>query len=305
MQPAYIISAYKRPDLLIRLVNSLRGNKIAIHVDRKSKIFDIVNAEIGSIPDVTFLPRHVCYWGLFGHVKASLEGISWFRQTSCDYAILLTGQCYPVKPQHEIAKDLNDLKGRSIIEMSSFPRAEWLQDDGGYNRLDRFYFNAENQSGNRFNPLNRLNFRVGSHGRLRRIKIWTRKPPLNLHPYGGSGYWCLSRNCIDYVLNFINSNPEVVRFFSTTFVPDEMFFQTILANSSCKAELINSTIHYTDWSNGGANPAVLSTDMIQTAVASGAWFARKFEDVNVLDAIDELREKGNKTFPNSPWREKI
>lgn len=46
-----------------------------------------------------------------------------------------------------------------------------------------------------------------------------------------------------------------------------------------------------DWSVRKANPAVLDESDIPAAIASGAWFARKFEDVEVLDKIDILREK--------------
>lgn len=305
MKPAYIVSAYKRPDLLIRLVRLLEGHPVAIHVDRKSDIFEEVQAALGSLPNITLLPRHVCHWGLFGHVRASLEGMKWFLGTSCDYAILLTGQCYPLKPQSEIERDLEDLGGRSVINFAAFPKAEWQIDAGGYRRLDQFYFRARAKRGDsRYLRLNRFYLRIGSEVRFLRIKLWTRKPPLGLRPYGGSGYWCLSRNCVQYVIAFVRAHPEVKRFFSTTFVPDEMFFHTILANSPHRAELIDSAIHYIDWSGAGANPAVITAGSLPAAMASGAWFSRKFEDPAVLDLVDDLRMHNDQSFPTSPWRKK-
>ena len=92
----------------------LRPNPVAIHVDRKSGILPELTRVFEGCPEVTFLPRHVCHWGLFGHVAASLEGLKWFLGTPCDYAILLTGQCYPLKSQGEIARDLANLQGRSV-----------------------------------------------------------------------------------------------------------------------------------------------------------------------------------------------
>jgi hypothetical protein len=96
---------------------------------------------------------------------------------------------------------------------------------------------------------------------------------------------------VEYVLSYLNAHPEVQRFFSTTFIPDEMFFQTILANSPFKKDLINSTIHYTDWSKKRSHPAILGVAQVPAAIASGAWFGRKFEDIDALDHIDHLRKK--------------
>ncbi len=285
MKAGYIISAYKRPDLLIRLVRVLDTSPIAIHVDRKSDIFDQVQAALASQANVTFLPRHDCHWGLFGHVKASLEGMTWFQRTPCDYAVLLTAQCYPVKTLREIGQDLGDLDGRSVIEHAAFPKAEWLEHErGGYRRLDHFFFRHPK--------------RVAP----REITLWKRKPPYGLHPYGGAGYWCLSRSCVDHVLSYVRRYPRVKRFFSTTFIPDETFFHTILANSHLRDTLIDSSVHYTIWSPGIGSPAVLTPDMVPAAMASGAWFARKFDDHATLDLVDDLREGASTAAVESPWR---
>ncbi len=283
MKPAYIISAYKRPDLLFRLVTVLGGAPVAIHIDRKSGIFGRVRDRLGGTSNITLLRRHVCHWGSFGHVRASLEGMAWFLTTDADYAILLTGQCYPLKSQAQIKLDLRDLDGRSILENAAFPKPEWQGwNQGGFRRIDRFYF------------------RFGSAPYA--LKLWPRRLPAGLRPYGGSGYWCLSRDAVAYVLSFIRAHPQVTRFFSTTLIPDEMFFQTILANSPLKDGLISALIHFTDWSAGGGSPAILDQDMLPLAMASGAWFARKFTDLKVLDFADYLRRHPPSSPPPSPWR---
>jgi hypothetical protein len=283
MRPAFIISAYQRPDLLARLAEALRPHPVAIHIDKKSAIGPDVERRLGARPDVAFLPRHICHWGLFGHVEASLEGLKWFLGTSCDYAILLTGQCYPLKSMSDIIQDLADLDGRSIVNHTAFPRPEWLQhDEGGYRRLESFYVKL---------PLLRT---------PKRIRLWDRHVPGGLHPYGGSSYWCMSRACADHVVRTVHRNPELVRFFRRTLIPDEMFFQTVLANSTHRDELIDAPIHYFEFSSGGRNPAILRDKSLAAAMASGAWFARKFDDPAVLDRVDRLREGGNPA--PAPWR---
>jgi hypothetical protein len=283
MQPAFIISAYQRPDLLARLVETLRPYPVAIHIDKKSDIGPDVQRRLGSRPGVTYLPRHICHWGLFGHVEASLEGLKWFLGTSCDYAILLTGQCYPLKRMTDIVGELTDLEGRSILEHAAFPKPEWLRhDEGGYRRLRSFYVKL---------PLRQA---------PKSIKLWDRRVPGGLHPYGGSSYWCLSRACAGAVMRRVEHDPGLLRFFRRTLIPDEMFFQTVLANSPRRDELIDARIHYLDFSAGGSNPAIIREEALAAAMASGAWFARKFEDQAVLDRVDTLRDAGNPA--PAPWR---
>lgn len=269
MQIAYIISSHRRPDLLFRLVDALAGAPIAIHVDRKSSIGPEVDARAKAYRNVTILPSYVCHWGLFGHVEASLEGLNWFAGTQAEHAVLLTGQCYPIKPLPVIEAAISGLGGNSVIEIAAFPKAEWLAgDDGGYKRIDRFWIKWPRQV------------------RPEPFKLWRRQLPYGLHPYGGGSYWCLSRQAVEYVVQFIAGHPRFVDYCRTVFVPDEMFFQTILGNSPLRDRLVNSLIHYTDWSKGGASPAVLGAAELPAVLASDYWFARKFDDTAVLDAID-------------------
>src|SRR5436309_12555986 len=79
MHLAYIISAYKYPEQLIRLIHRLNtgATSFFVHVDKKTddqiyrEIFDAFSDQI----NVRFVKRHRCDWGGFGHVAASLEGI--------------------------------------------------------------------------------------------------------------------------------------------------------------------------------------------------------------------------------------
>jgi hypothetical protein len=59
-----------------------------------------------------------------------------------------------------------------------------------------------------------------------------------------------------YILDFVESHPKYVRYFQNTFIPEEMFFHTILGNSIYKDKLQGNLL-FTDWSNGGAHPAVI------------------------------------------------
>jgi hypothetical protein len=293
MRIAYIISAYKLPDLLIRIVERLQSGDATflIHIDKKTPaaIFEVMRRGLKDYSNVYFLKRHNCYWGDFSHVEATLKGIHQVlkRQVSFDYAILLTGQDYPIKTNDEIASILNSAEGKSYIEWSSLPCTGWK--NGGTDRFEYWYlsfgrkrwvFPMEPWGGKlRFVP-EIVNAVIP---RLRRFLP-------GLKPFGGSGYWCLSNKAVHYIAEYLNHNPQYARFFKTCFVPDEMFFQTLLCNSHLRDEIINDNMRYIDWSAMGKHPKVIIKDDFSQLRSSSKLFARKFDtsiDSQILDMIDQ------------------
>ena len=125
---AYVISAYTLPAQLVRLVRRLAtpGVTFAVHVDRKTRrsVVDEMVAGTREL-DVTFLPRHVSHWGGFGHVRTSLKGIDHLYRTGVefDYAVLLTGQDYPLRAAASIAERLGGSGGASFMNWWPLPYA--------------------------------------------------------------------------------------------------------------------------------------------------------------------------------------
>jgi hypothetical protein len=267
-RPAYVILCHKRPDLLARLVGALGPAPVAVHVDRKVEI-EPFRAALKSRRDVAFLPRHVCHWGLFGHVAASLDGLRWFLSTDATHAALLTVQCYPLVSQERVREHLGALRERSQMRMVPFPIESWGP-TGGYIRIDRHYFHA-------------------GGSKPRSIRLLPRDMPHDLHPHGGQSYWCLSRKHAAYVLDYLAQRPRVPGFYRTTLVPDEMMFQTIMANSPFASEVVQEAFNYSAFLPGRPNPNILrSAADIAGARATGALFARKFEIHEALDQVDAL-----------------
>ena len=119
-----------------------------------------------------------------------------------------------------------------------------------------------------------------------------RKLPNKFLLYGGSQWWTLSSDCIEWVVNFIKDNPRLVNYFRYTFIPDELFFHTIIMNSPFKDSVMNENLRYIDFSRGNPNPpAVLhSEDFDDLPNDSNMLFARKFDiqrDSKILDLIDQ------------------
>jgi Core-2/I-Branching enzyme len=280
MELAYIVSAYKLPEQLTRLVTRLSTprSSFLIHVDRKTEqaTYRRIVDSLSPLPNVQFLERHRCDYGGFGHVKATIKGIhELFRQRlPFDYVILLTGQDYPIKSNRQIADFFSGHDGRSFMEYFALPSEEWQH--GGMDRIQSWHFRMRGRY---------LVFPPDSGFCIRR------RFPLGLQPFGGSAYWCLSRECAEYIHLFLRSTPSYIRFFKYVNVPEEMFFQTIVLNSPLKGRVVNDDLRYLDWRNPAiaGGPAVLSKQDFGEIMTSHDLFARKFDmthDAEILDMID-------------------
>lgn len=301
MKLAYIISAYKLPEMLVRLIERLDSPRalFLVHVDRKSgpEVFERMRAPLAGRENVVFLPRHVCHWGDFGHVKASLKGIRHLIEQGIDfrYAILLTGQDYPIKPVTEIERFFLESNDREFIVLLPMPRDDW-EGRGGLDRIERWHFRL-------FGRQVALPGRAKFNSRLA-TWLWAhfnrrfrpkRNFPSGFRPYGGNGYWCLTRECVEYIDDFVSRHRRFVRFFRRVRIPDEIFFQTIVGNSSFAERAAGDNVRFMDWDReraraaGDRPPAVLRSADLPRLAGSTALFARKFDpavDAAVLDAID-------------------
>lgn len=269
---AYVVSAYKNPGHLSRLVHRLHtgpDTRFLLHVDSKTDEATHRAMREGLADfDVTYLPRHACHWGGFGHVRASLKGIDAIVRggDDPDYVILLSGQDYPIKSNTAIREFLERGEGRSFFLHFPLPTENWSH--GGLDRLRDWH----------------LRWR-GPHIRL----PLRRKLPDGLRPWGGSAYWIVSRSALRAIAGYVAEHPEYVRFFEHVDIPDELFFQTILLNGPEAERCVDFRLHYTVWSREPA-PAILIRDDFPQLEESTCLFARKFDeavDAEILELIDE------------------
>jgi hypothetical protein len=280
MNLAYIVSAYKLPDQLIRLVLKLNSetSHFFIHVDRKTD--DATWRRMSSLDrlaNVHFLPRHRCHYGGFGHVRATIKGIGEIvrQRLTFDYTILLTGQDYPIKSNQEIDTFFSRHEGQSFMEYFPLPYAEW-DDHGGIDRIRYWHLRLAGK-------YLRIPGRSG-------ISFERRFPSLQL--FGGSAYWCLSRECTEYVYRFLQEQRPYTRFFEYVNVPEEIFFHTIVMNSSLTQRFVNDDLRFLEWRSPAVagGPAVLRKDDFGKIIHSSKLFARKFDvthDAEILDMIDD------------------
>ena len=274
MRVAYIVSAYKLPDQLTRLLRRLDDGEttVVVHVDRKTSAATYRRMREGAatVSDARFVDRHVCHWGGFGHVRATLKGIDRLLEdgVAFDYVALLTGQDYPLRSSPSLARFFADAGGATYMRHFPLPQPAW----DGRGGLDRF------ESWHLIGP-RPLRLRIP---RRRRI-------PGGLEPYGGSPYWFLPRPVVQYVKDYVDAHPEYVRFFERVLIPDEIFFQTLVMNSPYRDTVVDANLRYIDWSTD-PGPAILGIGDLAKLTSSGMLFARKFDqtvDREILDRLDE------------------
>jgi hypothetical protein len=134
-----------------------------------------------------------------------------------------------------------------------------------------------------------------AHGRVGcRIGWPSARAPFGptLRPYKGTTWWSIARSCVEYVHDFVAREHAFVDWYRRrTFMADESFFQTILYNAN-RFRLRNDDGRFVRWEGpAAASPATLHSDDLSDALASGKFFARKFDmraDRGVLDRLDTL-----------------
>jgi Core-2/I-Branching enzyme len=298
---AYIISVYKYPDQLIRLVQRLnmRTSVFLIHVDKrtdKTQYREMVSG-LNHLANVVFLKRHNCHWGDFGHVRATLKGLAHLFQNEVkfDYLFLLTGQDYPIKSNACIEKFLSEANGKEFISYYAFPNESW-GGDGGLRRIELWHFRFLADWPFRF--LDAFIHLPSKREFKSRVK-WAiyssvnrmfnkRRLPGNMKPFGGPGYWCITRECAKFINDFTNSNPGFVKFFKYVDIPDEIFFHTIILNSCFAQKVVNDDLRCIDIS-AGQGPRIWRKRDFEILIKSKALIARKFDtsiDSEILDLID-------------------
>ncbi|KAF0811409.1 hypothetical protein IGB42_04107 [Andreprevotia sp. IGB-42] len=278
MRIAYLILAHAHPAQLGRLVARLATPDTAfyLHIDANTpaQTFAAIGQAMPAGAAVTFVERVPCRWGGFSLVAATLRLMRAALADGCDWLVLLSGQDYPLKSNTEIAARL--LHGGRAGYIDSRSVAEF---DVRY-RWQAFHFEALNRSlfDRGVQKLQRLAGRLGVHRRL----------PMPLQAVrAGSQWWCLHADAGQAILAFVAAQPQLPDFFRKTLVPDEMFFQTMLAHTPFAEQVAHDALRHLEWADGAWSPRTFSADDLPALLASPALFARKFAADGVLaDVLD-------------------
>lgn len=271
MKIAYLILAHKNPKQVKRLLNNL-DDDVYVHLDLKCSIdkFKIEKNNVYFIRD-----RVNINWGGFSMIQATLNLIeSAINNKQYDYYILLSGDDYPIKPLEEFKKFLMNNRTYSFLEYESFDE-HWPKAKFRYNRY-------------KISESNKIYIKFIQ--KILNLIVNKRNMYKNMIAFKGSQWWCLNLESIEYIIDYIKNNNGVLKYFMHTHIPDEMFFQTILLNSSLKDKIINDNLRYIILEE--SHPETLTIEHYSVIRnLKNKFFARKFDiniDSNILDILDNI-----------------
>lgn len=290
---AFILLCHKDPDAIVQQAEQLTaaGDYIAIHFDASAPkdAFAQIKAALADNPLVTFAKKRIrCGWGEWSLVQATLyaveAAVDAFPQATHFY--MVSGDCMPVKSA-DFLHDLLDAHDIDYIESFDYFESDWIKTGFREERLIyRHWFNERTQKW--------LFYK--SFEAQRRFNI-TRDIPADVSMMIGSQWWCLRRRTIEAVLDFTRRRKDVMRFFRTTWIPDETFFQTIVRHVVPGIEIQSRTLTFLMFTDYGM-PVTFYNDHYDLLLGQNAVFARKIspEAFELKERLGALYVSGQRTF---------
>jgi hypothetical protein len=124
--------------------------------------------------------------------------------------------------------------------------------------------------------------------------------PADLRIQIGSQWWCLRRRTVEALLEFCKERRDVMRFFRTTWIPDETFFQTIVRHLVSDREIRSRTLTYLLFTDYGM-PVTFYDDHHDMLLAQDFLFARKIsvDATKLKAALGALYSETGRSFQTS------
>ena len=269
---AYLLLCHRNAPRVLEQARILtaRGDYVVIHMDARapSEFRGDVASGTADNPNVVLAKSIKCGWGEWSLVQATLNMVTAAHEAFLDasHFFLMSGDCMPTKPAEYIRAALA-AADRDHIEHADFFADGWIKTGMQDDRLTyRHWFNERRQKGLFYRSLD-----------VQRKLGLRRAIPSGLRMRIGSQWWVLRRGTIDKILAFLNERPDIVRFFRTTWIPDETFFQTLTMHLVPRTEVISAPPTYLMFSDYGM-PVTFCADHYDLLRTQGSFFARKISD---------------------------
>jgi hypothetical protein len=224
---AYIISVYKDPKQLGRLIRALNYNAdFYIHCDKKvnEKPF---RKQVELFDNVKFIEkRYIVNWGSFAQVKLQKELMKAVIDSKIQYlkVVCLSGMDYPIWPNQKIQSefinnpDKNYIIGMNISrkimgkEQNKRITKYHFRDITIKNKIVKMFISGTLKLMNNVLPIRKAWY-VFFNGHFSNVFL-------------GSDYWALSLSCVKLVYNAMCVEKKLMYYFKYSFAPSEMCIQT-------------------------------------------------------------------------------
>ena len=267
---AFILLCHKDPKAIIDQAQRLTavGDCMAIHFDASAdpEAYREIREALDDNPNVTFAKKRIkCGWGEWSLVQATIyamqAAVDEFPRATHFY--MLSGDCMAIKSA-DYAHEYLNAEDADYIESFDYLASDWIKTGMKEDRLIyRHWFNERTQK-RRFYASYELQKKLGL----------ARAIPSDLQMMIGSQWWCLRRRTVEWVLDFAKSRKDVMRFFRTTWIPDETFFQTLVRHLVPSDEIKTRTLTFLMFTDYGM-PVTFHNDHYDLLLSQDFLFARK------------------------------
>lgn len=229
MKIAYIVLTHKDPNLLLRLIKKLTQNKnnyIFIHVDKKIKQEDF--SIIKENEQVQFIKNNIAVtWAGYSSIIATINS---FKQSinykEFDRFVILQGLDYPIKTNKYIEqffiknKDIEFIGARKDTGMKTEQHKYCLN----------WYLDKKDLFHTFLNNICKLLTVLKINIKIKKDYIYINNKKYDI--FRGGANIALTRNAVNYIIDFYDNNPKFNKYFQTVFASDESYFHTVLYNNN-------------------------------------------------------------------------
>ena len=306
MQVCYLILAHNNIAHLLNIINALYSNNstFVVHIDKK---YNLSKSEISSLKErkVKLVDNRVdVSWGDISVVDAVIETINHaLKNVRAESYCLISGADYPMKTKSYIHDYLSNNQNKNFVIAKEIPskNISWLE--GGRRRLEGYVINLNSRNNATIIP--REFFALGNLKQLVKICMINiyklpealnhlfsspkRVTPYYMKMYGGEMWWILTHSSLSKIMSFLDDHPNYYLFHKDTQIPDEIFFNTLIANL-CENQC-NDIKRYIKWGSGNnSSPDWITMKDVEIIDAclknENILFARKIKDKDVVEYIN-------------------
>ena len=302
MKVCYFIQTHKNPTQIYRLVRTIKTSsptaQVLIGHDFNKCYLDM--EPLKDLQEVYLLENTFpIIWGNFSLMQPYLNAIQWLLENNFefDWLVYISGQDYPTQPLSKVEDFLAHTEYEAfMLYAEALSKQGYLLVDTPIERYFYQYYRPPKWA----RPLLKIPYKI-------LIKIQSPTSPLrcwyhedfpiglkvsktpfdeNFICYSSSSWYTFSRQCIEYIAEFISKNSSVIDYYKRTIEPDESLIATILANSK-QFKICNDHKRYIEFPKGNPHPRTLTEKDYSTLTNGTFHFARKFEqDSKILDMLD-------------------
>lgn len=285
---AYLILAHKCPEQVSAFINQLLDYgecDVYVHVDKKNlELFTSLKEKYESIEWPNDRQVYICSiydvrWGSFEIIKAALELMRMVWSSGRRYTHMYFGSGQDLIVKNGLYEYLSENLDNIFIRIN-----RTVSNRSRISATYKVQWPKKLMIRNDWHPYRFIRIAIQI---LCMFNIVYRKNTIKLSKktviYEGRTWFIAPISLIEYILDYINNNPEYMDFWENSLASDLMFFQTIIMNSKYK-QYVKDELMYVNFGHhfGTCNHPLDITIEDDEVINAGNYFcARKFNINNI------------------------